>query len=129
MSQAVRIMTELNRNALHGRENGYEVFIEDVQDPDGRWFRLEYRTREDGTDAHAFCRYHPWGVNRFGYHQSHLREDGFICVGSHLSDEYSPYDLEFAVKRARFWAGGFSTLNERGFAETCRLIPEWNPEG
>ena len=123
--QASDIMRGLNPQALQSRESGHEVFIEDVKDPDDRWYRIEYRCRPDGSNAMAWLIYSPWNANPFPYTQSHLGSDNFICVGPGLSHTSSPYDLDYVVKRARFWCAGYSYLREHGFEATCRAIPDW----
>lgn len=119
------MMDQLNPNALRAREGGKEIFIEDVQDPDGRWYRIEYQCEADGSNARAKVRYNPWGSNSYGYVQSHLSGNSDICLGTGMTTTTSPYDLEFAVKRARFWCTGYSFLRENGYERTCELIPEW----
>ncbi len=105
---AAQKMRQLNGNALWGRENGKEVFIEDVTDPDGRMYRLEYQTDLDGQKVIAFCRHNPWGSNSLGVHDSHLFGSGQICLGTR------DYSLEDAVQRARYWATAYSYLREHG---------------
>lgn len=122
---AIRIMRGFNPHALEADEDGRKVFIEDVRDSDGRWFRLEYRCRPDGSDATAWVLFNPWGGNPFPYEQSHLGSDGLICVGPSLHRQRSPYNLDFTVRRARFWCEAYSFYREHGFEQTCRVIPEW----
>lgn len=121
MSQADEIMRRLNPNALAGRdESDVLCFIEDVRDPDGRIYRMEYQSTDDGNHAFAFCRYNPWGGVNGGetdYFRSHVRTDGFICLGpgihvGNLAD--SPFTLEVAVRRSRYWCTAFSVLKETG---------------
>ena len=114
-----------NSRFLHTTESGWHVFVEDVPDPDGRWYRVEYRCLEDGRNATAWIRYNPWGVNPYSYEQSHVSSDGFVCVGKDLSRDHSPYGLEFVVRRTRFWCTGYSCLRQHGYARTCELIPDW----
>jgi hypothetical protein len=118
-------MNELNPNALHAQEGAKEVFIEDVQDPDGRWYRIEYQCNPDGTNARAKVAYNPWGSNTYSYLQSHLSSSGDICLGTGMTSTSSPYDLKFAVQRARFWCTGYSFLRENGYDRTRHMIPEW----
>ena len=122
---AREIMHQLNHNALHSREGEREVFIEDVQDPDGLWYRIEYQCDPDGSNARAKVRHNPWGSNTYGYHQSHLSPGGEICLGSRITSLHSPYGLEYAVKRARFWCTGYSFLRQHGYHRTLQMIPEW----
>ena len=117
------IMNQFNHNALSGTEGNVEEFLEDVKDPDGRWYRVEYRCRADGSDATAWLRYNPWGdQGALDYLQSHLSDDGFVCLGAESSRENSPYNLAFAVARARFWCTGYSYLRERGYAAACAAM-------
>ncbi len=128
MNAAQQMMAELNSNALYGQENGNEIFIEDVQDPDGRWYRIEYQCKADGSNARARVLHNPWGSNSYSYSQSHLNSQGDICLGSGMGSTTSPYDLAFAVERARFWCTGYSFLRENGYRRTCELIPEWGDD-
>ena len=106
--EAQRIMRGLNPNALCGREDGEIVFIEDHADPDGRLYRLEYRSNPSGSQATAWCRYKPWPDKSYSVHQCHLFGNGQICLGN------SPYTLNDAVKRTRYWAAAYSYLREHG---------------
>lgn len=123
--QAVQIMNRLNTNALHSQEGGSEIFIEDLRDPDGRWYRVEYRCQTDGTRANAWLLHNPWGSNPFSYEDSHLGSDGFVCVARGADHNNSPFNLEYVVKRTRFWCTGYSFMREHGVARTRELIPEW----
>jgi hypothetical protein len=119
-------MNTLNPQALHGRESGKEIFIEDVSDPDGRMYRIEYKCAPDGTNATAYVRYNPWGYNAYSYQQSHLDSaDGLICVGKLVNRSNCPYGLEYTVRRARTWCTGYSFLREHGYSRTCQVMPEW----
>lgn len=124
-AQAAATMQQLNPHAVHAHEGGREVFIEDVSDPDGRMYRVEYQCDAHGRKAIAYCRHNPWGNNPHSYHEAHLRGDGFLCIGPGVHDCESPYDLEYAVRRARFWCGAYSYFREHGLAETKRVLPEW----
>lgn len=112
-------MRRLNPNAAHAHENGREIFVEDVADPDGRMYRLEYQTDTAGRGARAFCRHNPWGGNPYGVHQSHLFDSGQICLGAR------DFSLEEAVERARFWCTAYSYFREHGYEATHRAVPEW----
>lgn len=121
MSQAQDTMRRLNPNAFVGEEDGCAIMIEDVTDPDGRMYRLEFRATADGSKAIAFCLHNPWGASGqpnagVEYTEGHVAENGFVCVGSESIRELakSPYDLEFTVRRARFWCTGFSAFKETG---------------
>lgn len=122
---ASQIMQQLNQNALHAREDGWDVFIEDVKDPDGRWYRLEYRCKPDGSSATAWVRHNPWVNNPFSYGEAHLSSSNEICIGSGVSGNDSPYGLGYTVKRARFWCMGYSFLREHGLSEARRQIAGW----
>jgi hypothetical protein len=118
VSPAQAIMKEINRNALIGSEGGVDVMIEDVADPDGRIYRLEYQSMPDGRHAIAFCRFNPWGALNGGeeYPVGHVDANGFICVGkeSVKTVQASPYDLRYVIQRSRFWCTAFSMLKETG---------------
>lgn len=117
---ATSIMQNLNRHAVHGQENGQEVFIEDWKDPDGRWYRLEYHCQPDGSNAIAYVLSNPWGSNAYTAGQSHMFSDGRICIGN-----ASSYSLDYVVRRSRFWCTGYSYLREHGHTQATRDIPEW----
>lgn len=121
---AYDIIARLNPNALSGEENGRDVFIEDFA-VDNRWYRIEYRCLPSGANTSAWLLANPWGSNTFSYEQSHLRRDGLICIGPHYDPDDSPFDLEYAIRRARFWAVGYAFLMEYGYAATCAAITDW----
>jgi hypothetical protein len=123
--KAEEIMSQLNSSALASEENGLKVFVEDIQDPDGRWYRVEYRCRADGSGANAWCLYNPWGSNPYNYRESHLSSDGLLCLGTATHSSASPYSIDYVVARSRFWCTGYSFLREHGYSATCRAIPEW----
>jgi len=112
-------MLALNPHVLADSENGWEVFIEDVTDPDGRMYRLEYRCKRSGQSARAHCVYNPWPAAPLALTDSHLMPDRSICTSeqTHRGGD----DLEYTVARARFWCTGYSFLREHGIAET-RLV-------
>ena len=121
MSPAETQALGLNPNAVTGEENGHVVVIEDVVDPDGRVYRLEYHATPDGRRAIAWCRFNPWatqgppGVGT-DYFVSHVAPDGFLCLGNPCERDLakSPFGLDFAIRRARFWCTGFSVFMESG---------------
>jgi hypothetical protein len=119
-SSAHEIMLSLNPHALAGRENGWEVFIEDVTDADGRIYRLEYRCKRSGRSARAFCLYSPWPPASLPLTDSHLMPDRSICTSAQAHRGGDP--LDYAVARARFWCTGYSFLREHGIAETRRIL-------
>jgi len=119
MSEAHEQMRAMNPNALSAREGEHLVFIEDWRDPDGRDYRIEYRTTPDGDRAVAYCLSNPWGPEDDpsageDYYEAHVADNGFICLGNDArrSLDRSPYDLEFAVRRARYWCTAFSAFKE-----------------
>ena len=72
-------MAQLNKNALHSREGSSDIFIEDVQDPDGRWYRIEYQCDLDGRNARAKVRHNPWGRNTVGLRGSCCPRADALC--------------------------------------------------
>lgn len=119
MSRAQDIMMHFNPNALVTRDGDIDLMIEDVADPDGRLYRMEYQSTPDGRHAAAFCRFNPWGTPNGGESlvDGHVGSDGAICMGtghSGGSASGSPYDLATVIQRARFWCTGFSVLKETG---------------
>lgn len=124
------IIAQMNPNAFCDQENGRDVFIEDYP-VDDRWYRIEYRCLPNGENASAWLLCNPWAEHQvrrgldFTYSESHLRNDGLICIAADYDPDASPYNLEFAIRRARFWATGFSFLIEHSYEATCEAIPEW----
>ena len=118
MTLAQSTMRQANPNAIVGNEDGVNIMIEDVFDPDDRIYRLEYQSSDDGTHAVAWCRYNPWGSLNGGeeYEIGHIDSDGFICVGSGSvkSVPASPHNLSYIIERARYWCTAFSVLKETG---------------
>lgn len=120
MDQATAIMCRHNNNALIGKdEDGAVSMIEDWTDPDGRMYRMEYRSTEDGNHTLAYCRYNPWGNgpnSGVSYATGHVASDGLLCLGSEHGTDFrtSPYDLATVISRARYWCTGFSVLKETG---------------
>lgn len=123
ISEAMRIMRSLNPNALVGLEDGKEVFIEDVRDPDGRWYRLEYQVNRDGHGALAFCRYNPWPPPPYRFTDTHLMPDNSICTSdrAHTGGD----GLEYTVRRARLWCVGYSFLCEHGLEALRSVMEDW----
>lgn len=120
MRPAERVMREFNRNALVylNAESETLVFIEDVQDPDERWYRMEYESTWDGNHAVAYCRYDPWQGNYRGRSTAggHLMGGGLLCLGPGVTPTVprSPFTLDTAVRRARYWCIAFSAYIETG---------------
>lgn len=120
MTRAEIIMQRLNPNGLIGTDqDGAVCLIEDVIDPDGRIYRMEIRSTPDGRRAAAYCRHNPWGAlnGSTSYGVGHVAEDGFLCLGSGISGHgytESPFTLEIAIARARYWTTAFSVLKETG---------------
>ena len=119
-AQAEAVMRGFNPHALIGSENGRAVMIEDVSDPDGRMYRMEYQSTGDGRKAVAFCRHNPWGKVNAGVSLSegHVASDGLLCMGSAHSYSRDParsrYDLAFVIQRGRYWCTALSVLKETG---------------
>ncbi len=118
---AATIMHELNPQALVAWDGDHIAIIEDVTDPDGRMFRLEYESAPDGSRASGFCRSNPWNRQEVtcghGYSTAHVHPSGFLCLGrgySSRSLSASPFNLSDAVKRSRFWCTAFSVFMETG---------------
>jgi len=113
-------MIQHNRNALIGRDaDGAICMIEDWTDPDGRMYRMEYRSTPDGNHALAFCRHNPWGGgpnSGVNYATGHVNTDGLLCIGNDHGSDYarSPYNLATVIMRGRYWCTGFSVLKETG---------------
>jgi hypothetical protein len=112
-------MARLNPQALVGAESDYAVVIEDVSDPDGRMYRLEYQCSPDGRHAIAYCRHNPWGTpSNAGEDvtRCHCYTNGLLCLGAtHVGAiRLSPHDLATVVQRARYWCTAFSVLKETG---------------
>jgi hypothetical protein len=111
-------MKGFNQNALIDAESGVDIMIEDVQDADGRIYRLEYQSTPDGAHAIAFCRFNPWGALNGGeeYLIGHVDSNGFLCLGkqSVKAVSKSPYDISYVIQRSRFWCTAFSVLKETG---------------
>lgn len=121
MNDAARRMRALNPHAAVGSEDNYVVVVEDHSDPDGRMYRLEYRSTPDGRRAIAYCLYNPWGLGGEpsageDYFEAHVADDGFLCLGNGSERQLarSPFDLEYTVRRARFWCTAFSVFAETG---------------
>lgn len=120
MSKAEDIMLAYNPAGLIGvDDDGVVVMIEDVIDPDGRVYRLEYRALPDGSKALCFCRHNPWGSGGAGesYATGHIAADGFLCLGTGIGSREvskSPFNLADAIKRGRYWCTAFSYLKEHG---------------
>ena len=119
MNEAEKIMRAYNRNALIGTDaDGSTAMIEDVRDPDGRLYRIKYRSTSDGQHSAAFCCWNPWGGKNGGapYTAGHVREDGFLCIASGATDNVatSPHALPYVIARARYWCTAFSYFKEKG---------------
>lgn len=96
------------------------------QDLDGNSYRLEYHVADGGEQTKVYCQQRPsfwwlfWKKKDYTLHESHLHEDGLICLGSP-----NVMPIEDAVERARFWANCYTYLIQHGLVETRRLVPEW----
>ncbi len=115
---ASRIARGLNDNALIAFENGHVVAIEDHNDPDGRMYRLEYRSTQDGRHAVGYCLSNPWNRRErndgVGFSTGHVASDGFLCLGSRATRDVasSPFDLDYVIRRSRYWCTAFSVYKE-----------------
>ncbi len=95
---------------------GGEHFV----DPDGREYLLGYESSRDGRRAAAYCVSNPWDPNEPSagaqYHVAHVAEDGLLCLadGATRRVDASPFGLEFAIRRARYWCVAFSYFKETG---------------
>ena len=118
MSVAHDIMFNLNPNALIGTEDSTAVMIEDVADPDGRMYRMEYQSTPDSRHATARCLSNPWGGKTGGDSnplRSHIFSDGTLCMGRGRTSLFgSPFDLADVIQRSRYWCTAFSVLKETG---------------
>jgi hypothetical protein len=116
--KVLRVLHGLNRNAVVGMESGLACIVEDVVDPDGRWYRMEYRSTPDAEHAVAFCIHNPWGGKNGGaeYAAGHVASDGFLCLGTGVTRTVanSPFDLKTAILKSRYWCTAFSAFKETG---------------
>jgi len=117
-SIAESIMRAYNPNALIGQDDdGAICMIEDWADPDGRLYRLEYRSCPTAAKAIAFCHYNPWDENDVSagqaFDKGHVRaRDGFLCLGHGATSDLSAslFPLELVIQRSRYWTCGFSFM-------------------
>ena len=120
MSPAERQFRKMNSHARITAEVGVISMTEDVDDSDGRRYRLKISSTPDGQHALAYCLRNPWDPVRpnagRSYWDGHVDRDGFICLGndSRRILAVSPFSLKFAVRRARYWCTGFSAYMEMG---------------
>lgn len=118
MSAAYDIMLGTNPNALISMEGSALVMIEDVADPDGRIYRMEYQCTPDGRHATARCLFNPWGGKTGGEdnpHKSHVFSDGRLCMGDGRTSLFgSSFGLADVIQRTRYWCTAFSVLKETG---------------
>lgn len=121
-----QIVRELNPHARIIRRGDVFYVFEDVKDsdgPNGRYYSIEYKcTAPDGAHAIAFCRYNPHaptdptaGKSHMDFHVS---GNGFICLGKGATEKLlaSPFSLEEAIEKARYWCIAMSYALERGCA-------------
>lgn len=118
---AVRIMKAFNENMLIGEDGQFIVGIEDhFDEPAGKLYRIEFQATRDGSHANAWVRYNPWDPNRpnagCDYYQGHVNSEGLLCLHANTTNDTSrsPFNLDYAVKRARFWCTAFSYWQETG---------------
>ena len=119
--EAIRVMKGFNANMLIGEDGQFIVGIEDHYDePGGKLYRLEFLSTRDGRHANAWVRHNPWDPSRpnagCDYHAGHVNSEGFLCLAGATTHDTakSPFDLDFAVQRARFWCTAFSYWKETG---------------
>lgn len=118
MSRAEEILRRYNRNMLIGPDGDMVCGIEDHADSDGRMYRMEYISTPDGRRAVAYCRSNPWNRSSPNageeYVAAHVSSNGHICAGSESTTSVSdsPYDLDFIIRRARYWCVAFSAFKE-----------------
>lgn len=120
MTPAEQQFREMNASARITVEPGVISMTEDVNDSDGRLYRLKIRSTPNGKQAVAWCLSNPWDPRRpnagRSYWDGHVESDGFICLGNGSERRLvaSPFTLKFAVLRARYWCTGFSAFMETG---------------
>ena len=120
MTLANGVMRQANPHAMIGAEGRNVVMIEDVSDPDGRMYRMEYQSTADGRHAIAFCRHNPWGGVNGGaeLNKGHVDRNGLLCMGRHHSYSQNPassgHGLAEVIQRSRYWCTAFSVLMETG---------------
>lgn len=125
MTKAADILRSFNRNMLLGYENNLTIGFEDHTDPDGKLFRLEYKSTHSGDQAVSYCRYQPWGALHNSGWVCHLHSKGLICSGPAIHNlvtepenfdhvKKSPYKLNWIVERSRYWCAVYSYYREHG---------------
>lgn len=126
--RASEVMRNLNANMLIAQRGMIIVGIEDHDDePGGKLYRLEYRSSLDAQKAVARVLHNPWDPRRpnagTNEHQSHVSRSGIICVGNGAVPFVwmSPFDLDFTIKRARFWCTAFSHWRATGDGSVFRV--------
>lgn len=118
--RAVSIIEKYNPKAIYTISPTLVNIIEDIRDPDGRMYRVEYESTLNGSHANAWCRSNPW--NRAdpscgkSYHDGHVGNDGFLCLHTNATRTLpqSPIGLEVAIQRVRYWTIAFSVFMETG---------------
>lgn len=120
MSPAEQRFRKMNAGACITVEPGLITMAEEVDDSDGRRYRIKVCSTPNGRHAVAWCLSNPWDPRRPNagrlYWDGHVDRDGFICLGndSRRSLAASPFTVKFAVLRARYWCIGFSAFMETG---------------
>lgn len=122
MTKAGQIMKRYNPNACIAIEGDRVIMIEDISANEEKtmFYRLEYRSNPQGTEAEAFLLYNPFGDNPFSFEESHLRNDGWLCLA-----KGNKWPLEFVIQRARFWCHCYTYLRQHGLEALRRIVPEW----
>jgi len=121
-TEAGQIAKRYNPNAFIALEGDKVIIIEDVpaNDKKTKFYRLEYRSNPEGTEAEAYCLHNPYGDNPYSFRESHLRDDGWLCLA-----RGEKWPLDFVIERARFWCLCYSYMREHGLEALKNIVPEW----
>lgn len=119
--KAVDIMRRANPNMMINAGDLITGIEDHLDEPGGNMYRIEYESTPDGRKANAWVRYNPHGgvgnpTAGVAYTQGHVSSDGHLCLrsGATGNTKSSPYNLDFAIKRARFWCTAFSAYKVTG---------------
>lgn len=119
--KAVDIMRRANPNMMVHTGDLVTGIEDHLDEPGGKMYRLEYQSTPDGRKANAWVRYNPHGgagnpTGGVSYIDGHVSSDGHLCLlgGATSITKNSPYNLDFAIKRARFWCTAFSAYKTSG---------------
>ena len=121
VNKAIRLMKAANPRALIAMEGEFAVMIEDVLDdklPQGKLYRIEYKSTPDANHSAAYCVWWPHGpITTIPAAHVHLRDGrGWICIGHGASSVVtdSSIDLDVCIKRARYWVMAMSYFKQTG---------------